>query len=162
MTKNAATQVSSDPMVRKLSEFLEAELKQRSDNFCIQKEPLQSDEIASHDGLLSLFLFSAAESCEEAMKKRLPLFFETDTSAMIDVVPRIDASELNLFSLWTHLLHYSVEEEVRRIKKEKKLLDGLVPLDELYRRWHQAVSQQKYSIKPASRPQMGTGQTQST
>lgn len=150
---------SSDAMVRKLSEFLENDLKDRADGFSIQNEPLQPDEIASHDGLLPLFLFRAAENCNEAMKKRLPLFFESDTSALIDVIPLTDVSDLNLLSLWTHFLHYSVEEEIRRIKREKKLINGLVPLDDLYRQWHQAVSQQKYTIRPTTRPQPGFGQS---
>lgn len=139
-------------MVARLSSLLEADLKTRADSFCIQNEPLQPDEVASHDGLLSLFLFKAAESCQEAMKKKLPLAFESDASALIDVVPVTEQGELNLFSLWAHFLHYSVEEEVRRIKKEKKLLNGLIPLDDLYKQWHQAVSQQKYIIKPSARP----------
>jgi hypothetical protein len=143
---------SSDAMVARLSAFLEADLKSRSDGFSIQNEPLQPDEIASHDGLLSLFLFKAAESCNEAMKKRLPLAFQSDTSALIDVVPVTELGEFNLFSLWTHFLHYSVEEEVRRIKREKKLLNGLIPLDDLYQQWHQAVTLQKYIIKPSVRP----------
>lgn len=146
---------SADAMVAKLSLFLEADLKTRPDAFSIQNEPLQADEIASHDGLLSLFLFKAAESCQEAMKKKLPLAFESDSSALIDVVPITESNELNLFSLWTHFVHYSVEEEIRRIKKEKKLLNGLIPLDDLYRQWHQAVSQQKYVIRPSARPAPG-------
>ena len=154
-----ATPKSSDAMIRKLSEFLEEDLKTRSDGFCIQNEPLQPDEIASHDGLLSLFLFKASVTCDEAMKKRLPLSFESDNSALIDVVPLTEASDLNLLSLWTHFLHYSVEEEVRRLKRQKKLLNGLVPLDDLYREWHQAVSQQKYIIKPSSRPQPTANQS---
>lgn len=154
----SASPKSTDPMIQKLSEFLEAELRQRSDNFCIQNEALQSDEIASHDGLLSLFMFKAAECCEEAMKRRLPLFFESDTSALIDVIPKTEPGDFNLFSLWSHFLHYSVEEEVRRYKREKKLINGLVPLDDLYRRWHHAVSHQRYAIRPASRPQAPAGQ----
>lgn len=142
-------------MVARLSTFLEADLKNRAEGFSIQNEPLQADEIASHDGLLSLFLFKASESCQDAMKKKLPLAFESDTSALIDVVPVTEQGELNLFSLWTHFLHYSVEEEIRRIKREKKLFNGLIPLDDLYRQWHQAVSQQKYIIKPAARPAPG-------
>lgn len=151
MTQNTQPK-SSDSMIAKLSEFLEADLKSRGEGFCIQNEPLQPDEIASHDGLLSLFLYKASQCCEDAMKKKLPLYFESDNSALIDVIPFTDISEFNLFSLWTHYLHYSVEEEIRRLKREKKLINGLVPLDDMYRQWHQAVSQQKYSIKPSSRP----------
>ena len=150
---------SSDPMIAKLSEFLAADLKTRSEGFCIQNEPLESDEIASHDGLLSLFLFKASANCEEAMKKPLPLSFESDNSALIDVIPLTEISELNLFSLWTHFLHFSVEEEIRRLKREKRLINGLVPLDDMYRQWHQAVSQQKYIIKAGSRMQASAGKS---
>lgn len=151
---------SSDPMVRKLSEFLEADLKTRSEVFCIQNEPLRADEVASHDGLLALFLYKAAEICDEAQQKKMPLSFESNNSALIDVVPLTDATDVNLFSLWAHYLHYSVEEEIRRIKKEKKLVNGLVPLDGLFQRWHQAIIQKKYTVKPAARPQVGAAQAQ--
>ena len=150
---------SSDPMIAKLSEFLEADLKTRSEGFCIQNEPLQPEEIASHDGLLALFLYKASMNCEEAMRKRLPLFFESDNSALIDVIPLTDMTEFNLFSLWAHFVHFSVEEEVRRLKRAKKLQNGLVPLDDMYRQWHQAVSQQKYIIRPNLRSQAASGQS---
>jgi hypothetical protein len=147
---------SSDPMVQKLSEFLLADLKTRSEGFCIQNEPLQPDEIASHDGLLSLFMYKASSNCEEAMRKKLPLYFESDSSALIDVVPMTEVSDLNLFSLWTHFMHFSVEEEVRRLKREKKLMSGLVPLDEMYKHWHSAISLQKYAVRPSSKTQPAT------
>lgn len=144
---------SSDPMVAKLSFLLEQDLRERPDTFCIQNESLQVDEISSHDGLLSLFLYKASATCMEVMDKKLPLHFEADNSALIDVVPVTDQTELNLFSLWTHFLSYSVEEEIRRIKREKKLINGQVPLDELYKKWHQAVAKQQYQLKPSPRPQ---------
>jgi hypothetical protein len=147
-------------MIARLSEFLENDLKTRGEGFCIQNEPLQPDEIASHDGLLSLFLYKASECCEDAMKKKLPLYFERDNAALIDVIPFTEMSEFNLFSLWVHYLHYSVEEEIRRMKREKKLINGLVPLDDMYRNWHQAVSQQKYAIKTSSRPVVPTANNQ--
>jgi len=159
MTLNTQ-QKSSDPMIARLSEFLENDLKTRGEGFCIQNEPLQPDEIASHDGLLSLFLYKASECCEDAMKKKLPLYFERDNAALIDVIPFTEMSEFNLFSLWVHYLHYSVEEEIRRMKREKKLINGLVPLDDMYRNWHQAVSQQKYAIKTSSRPVVPTANNQ--
>lgn len=146
-------------MVNKLSEFLEADLRSRNEGFCIQNEPLQPDEIASHDGLLALFMFKASANYEETMKKKLPLYFESDNSALIDVVPMTESSEFNLFSLWTHLMHFTVEEEIRRIKREKKMQNGLIPLDDIYRQWHQAVSQQKYVIKPSTRPQAAVSQS---
>lgn len=163
MTQDASPK-SSDPMIQKLSSFLESHLKTLSEGFCIQNEPLQPDEIASHDGLLPLFLFKAAESFGEANNQRkLPLSFESDTSALIDVVPITEATADNVFSLWVHYLHYSVEEEIRRIKREKKLSNGLIPLDDLYHRWHRAVTQQQYVIKPPSRPQPTTsGQGQNS
>lgn len=144
---------SSDPMVAKLSSFFEQDLRSRPDTFCIQNEALQPDEIASHDGLLSLFLYKASACCQEVMDKKLPLHFETDNSALIDVIPITDQTDFNLFSLWTHFLSYSVEEEIRRIKKERKLINGQVPLDELYKKWHQAVAKQQYLLKQSTRPQ---------
>jgi hypothetical protein len=159
MSQAAPATKSADPMVVKLSSFFEADLGSRSENFCIHSEELSSEEIAAPDGLLSLFLFKASTVCEEAFKKKLPLHFETDTSALIDVVPITEASELNLFSLWTHFLSYSVEEEIRRIKREKKMVNGMIPLDELYKQWHKAVTQQKYVVAPSSRPQPAASQT---
>ena len=100
----AAPSQSADPMVKKLSAFVEADLRGRQEGFCIQNEPLEVDEIAAHDGLLALFMFKASSLAEEGLKKRLPLHFESDTSALIDVVPVTEMSDMNLFSLWTHFL----------------------------------------------------------
>lgn len=149
-------QESRDPMIRKLASFLEADLKTRSEGFCIQEEPLTADEVASHNGLLALFCFKAATLCEETMKKKLPLHFEQDKSALIEAVPMTEIGEGNLFSLWVHFLHYAVEEEIRRLKREKRLINGLVPLDGLYQEWHESIKRNKYSIKPSSKPGVGS------
>jgi hypothetical protein len=154
----AAPSQSADPMVKKLSFFVEEDLKARQEGFCIQNEPLGIDEIASHDGLLSLFMFKASILAEEGLQKRLPLHFESDKSALIDVIPVTDTGDMNLYSLWVHFLSYSVEEEIRRHKKEKKLQNGLVPLDDLYKQWHAAVTSHKFLIKSSSRPQPSAGQ----
>ena len=143
---------SRDPMIRKLSSLLVNELRQMPNGFCIQNEALQADEVAAHNGLLSLFCYKAAELCSEVMKKNLPLIYEHDTSALINVVPMTNGGDSNLFTLWSHFLHYSVEEEIRKYKKNKKLVNGMVPLDNLYQEWHQAVQGGRYIIRPSTKP----------
>lgn len=146
---------SRDPMIRQLAALLEEDLKRRSETFCIQEEPLAADEVASHNGLLALFCFKAASLCEEVMKKRLPLYFEHDKSALIESVPMTEAGENNIFSLWAHFLHFSVEEEIHRLKREKRLVNGLIPLDGLYQKWHDAIKEGKYAMRPTSKPTAG-------
>lgn len=151
---------SRDPMVRKLASLVEADLRARAEGFCIQNEPLSPDEVASHNGLLPLFCLKAAELCEEGMKKRLPLYFEHDSTALIEAVPMTEATAENIFSLWAHFLHYSIEEEIYRLKRDKKLTaNGLIPLDDLYQRWHKALQQGKYPLRPSSKPAAATGKS---
>lgn len=143
---------SRDPMIRKLASLLEEDLKRRGEVFCIQNEPLAGDEVSSHNGLLPLFCYKAAVLCEEAMQKKLPLYFEHDRNALIETVPMTESGPNNLFSLWVLFLHYAVEEEINRLKKAKKLLNGQIPLDDLYQKWHNAIRESKYTIRPSSKP----------
>lgn len=143
---------SRDPMIRRLVGLIEAEMKGRTETFCIQGEQLMVDEVAAHNGLLPLFCYKAASLCEEGMKKRLPLYFEHDKTALIEVIPMTEAGADNLFSLWAHFLHFSLEEEVRRLKRDRKLVNGMIPLDALYQDWHQAVRAGKFAVRPSSRP----------
>ena len=149
---NEMEKESRDPMMRTLAKLIEQDLKSRSDAFCIQGEPLQPDEVASHNGLLSLLCFAAAESCQEVMRKRLPLVYEHDSEALINVVPMTEAGSDNLLTLWSHFLHYSVEEIVRKHKREKKLSNGMIPLDELYQDWHQSIQSGRYAIRQSTKP----------
>lgn len=158
---NQAEKQSPDPMVQKLSRLLEADLKSRPEVFCIQNAQLFPDEIAAHDGLLGLFMFQAAEECQGAMQKKLPLVFESSETALIDVVPLTEATESNLFALWAHFVHYSLEELVRKAKKEKKLVNGMITLDELYRNCHKAVAEKKYAVRPRPAASVSMAQQQS-
>ena len=149
---------SRDPMVRKLVGLVESDLKARAEGFCIQNEPLSPDEVASHNGLLPLFCLKAAELCEETMKKRLPMYSGHDATALIEAVPMMETTAENIFSLWAHFLHYAVEEEIYRIKRDKKLTaNGMVPLDDLYQRWHKALQQGKYALRPSTKPSAAAG-----
>lgn len=139
---------SRDPMIQKISTLMQKNLENLGVNFCIQGEPLQSDEISAHNGLLSLFCYKAAVWSSTAMSKTLPLFFEHDKSALIEVVPMTESKDNNIFSLWSHFLHFSLEEEVRRLKNEKKMQNGMYPLDELYTEWHQAIKANKFAVRP--------------
>lgn len=140
---------SRDPMIRRLVGMFHNDLTLKNLSFCIQGEPLQIDEISSHNGLLPLFCYKAAIWAENTLKKPLPLFFEHDKTALIEVVPMTDGSkDNNLFSLWAHFLHFSLEEEVNRLKRDKKLVDGNIPLDELYTDWHQAIKSNRFTVRP--------------
>lgn len=152
---------SRDPMIRKLAQFVESDLRGRVETFCIQNEPLSADEVASHNGLLPLFCLKAAELCDETMKKRLPLYFEHDPSALIESVPMTEPAETNIFSLWAHFIHYSIDEEIYRIKREKKMVNEMIPLDDLYQRWHQSLKQGKFALRASTKPVSTAGRASS-
>ena len=150
---------SRDPMIRQLAKMIEGDLRGRPESFSIQSELLQPDEVASHNGLLALFCYTASEACDEVMRKKLPLVYEHDQDALINVVPMTEASADNILTLWSHFLHYSLEEVIRNAKKEKKMVNGQIPLDEMYQNWHKAVQSGRYSIRPSTKPGADARQT---
>ncbi len=151
---------SQDPMIRSLVSVLMRDLSEKEVVFSIQGENLTNEEVCAHNGLLPLFCYKAAVWSEEVLKKPLPLFFEPQSKALMDVVPMTEGGANNIFALWAHFLHFSVEEEMRRLIREKKMKNGIFPLDELFVEWTEAMSANRFIIRPSARSpaeRRGTG-----
>lgn len=100
--------------------------------------------LASPEYFLPLFFYSSIETCNDVLKKQLPVHFYAEENSLLKWVPSIYEDNNNSLFLWTHLLDHSVEKMIKeqhpdykkRIKKNEKIK---VSLDGLHKKWHENV-----------------------
>lgn len=117
-----------------VSSFLIKDSEYRKVSFTLSGQEVKPHEVFNEDGLLGFFILDATQNYKKIFDREPKVAFFEKEEAILGVLPAIEEDGENTFSLWSHLLDYSLE---RLIKKEliNNPKANTIPVDSLAVQW---------------------------
>ena len=88
-----------------------------------------------------------------AEKRKFSILYAEDAEAYFNCVPYFEENIMS-FAVLAHFTHYTVEEILNLYLKNKNLLvNGKIPLDDIYNKWKKAVENNKIILEEKAKIQ---------
>lgn len=149
MTTNASFFAPAAPeFADRLSKVIQTLLEQDGMRFSCEGSEFSAEEVAAPDGLLPMWVHRAQGLMAKALGgKTAPMAYRIDGAALCGVRPDPQGAtaSVGVWALFTfEALNAWQEQHMKLVKKGE-----LVPMDEIYKEWHQVIRSRQVPLLPA-------------